>query len=194
MTLCRHGKGRATHYTHQLWLHVLERVVLIWGTKRCRNSFYSLFTYNYFTCIQGSNWQSWTKIKDFCRTFQDYFGHFQGHLYSICSVWEQFFFWSWTKSRSDLSTCKNIFTMSSHFQGLSRTTTEIQALSSAWKSSPEIQGLLRTFQDSTNPGNIFTKCSTRTVQDFSADLYKINYAPRLKGLTWPYSHWTVSQN
>ena len=163
MTLCRHGKGRATHYTHQLWLHVLERVVLIWGTKRCRNSFYSLFTYNYFTCIQGSNWQSWTKIKDFCRTFQDYFGHFQGHLYSICSVWEQFFFWSWTKSRSDLSTCKNIFTMSSHFQGLSRTTVllkfkHFQVLENLPLTCQD--RLARTFQNSTNPVYIYISNSS----------------------------------
>ncbi len=39
---------------------------------------------------------------------------------------------------------KIFFTMPSHFRGLSRKTTEIQALSSAWKSSPEIQGLSST--------------------------------------------------
>ena len=71
---------------------------------------------SHLQCLQGSIWQPRTKINVFSRTFQDYFGYFQGHLYSICSVWEKYLC-SWTKSRSDLSACKN---SSYHVKWISR--------------------------------------------------------------------------
>ena len=75
--------------------------------------------------------------------FQDYFSHLQGHFYSVSSVWETFWC-SCTKSRSDLCVCKNIFTMSSHFQTLSRTTTEIQVLENLALKFQDFQGCSRT--------------------------------------------------
>ncbi len=103
---------------------------------------------------QGSNWHPRAQnSRNFPRLSRTILVIFKGILFPFQCLGKVF---GARGQRSLRPFCmqKYSFTMSSHFEGLSRNTTEIQALSSAWKSSPEIPGLPMTFQDSTNTATI----------------------------------------